>query len=187
MIEDLQDEYSKHGHRGYENSSRLNSFLKITAVWIIFVVIAVLINLKGLLNTFSSTSPAKMIKTAKEEARKIVTRHYSLFFVASDGFTLKPFETEVRVSGANPLLESLEGLFQGPSEDALREGFITQIPKSTKIHSVSVSDGIATVTVSSQFNDNKFNNDSSIAKTQILSTLQSIDPSIYAADIIVSQ
>ncbi|MGC2240715.1 MAG: Gmad2 immunoglobulin-like domain-containing protein [Acidimicrobiia bacterium] len=78
---------------------------------------------------------------------------------------------------ADDLTEAIEGVFgQTPSEEEL--GLISEIPAGTRLLGVDVNDGVATVDLSSQFDDGGGTFSMEARLAQIVFTITGFDPTI---------
>ena len=80
---------------------------------------------------------------------------YFVFFSGSGDIKLSKLNRNVQVSGS-PLQAVMDVLLEGASPDEIHQGYLSLIPEGTKLKSIRVSDGIATMDFSEEFMFNTF-------------------------------
>lgn len=109
--------------------------------------------------TTEQTKAAEPKKTAEKPAAKpAATRKATLFFVTidPDGRVLRKETSRELPQTDSPLSETLKALFRGTVSAEADKGFRSLIPAGTRLLSVTVKDGVATVNVSEDFQFNQF-------------------------------
>ena len=89
---------------------------------------------------------------------------YFVFISESGDIKLSKINRKVQVSGS-PLQAVIEVLLDGLNADELNQGYLSLIPDGTKLKSIRVSDGIATMDFSEEFMFNTFGSEG--MKTQL--------------------
>ena len=80
---------------------------------------------------------------------------YFVFFSPSGDIKLSKINRKVQVAGS-PLQAVMDVLLEGATPDELNQGYLSLIPPGTKLRSIRVSDGIATMDFSEEFMFNTF-------------------------------
>ena len=80
---------------------------------------------------------------------------YFVFFSGSGDIKLNKINRKVKVAGS-PLQAVMDVLLEGVNADELNQGYLSLIPPGTKLKSIRVSDGIATMDFSEEFMFNTF-------------------------------
>ena len=80
---------------------------------------------------------------------------YFVFFSPSGDIKLNKINRKVKVSGS-PLQAVMDVLLEGATPDELNQGYLSLIPPGTRLKSIRVSDGIATMDFSEEFMFNTF-------------------------------
>ena len=80
---------------------------------------------------------------------------YFVFFSGSGDIKLNKITRKVQVAGS-PLQAVMDVLLEGVNADELNKGYLSLIPPGTKLKSIRVSDGIATMDFSEEFMFNTF-------------------------------
>ena len=80
---------------------------------------------------------------------------YFVFFSPSGDIKLSKINRRVQVTGS-PLQAVMDVLLEGATPDELNQGYLSLIPPGTKLKSIRVSDGIATMDFSEEFMFNTF-------------------------------
>ena len=117
--------------------------------------------------TTEQTKAAEPKKTAEKPAAKpAATRKATLFFVTidPDGRVLRKETSRELPQTDSPLSETLKALFRGTVPAEADKGFRSLIPAGTRLLSVTVKDGVATVNVSEDFQFNQFGIESYIGQ-----------------------
>lgn len=181
MIEDLQDELPKSMKKAYRQNSGHHKLISVIIVWFLFAAVFFVICLPGLKTTFRNKSKEQIIKEAKEYAQSVETKPMQLFYVSSDGVTVKPFSIKVEITGAGSYYDALEGLLKDTPSEVLKDLCINAIPKGTVLKSVNVNKNKAGIELTCD--GNKISSHSLI-KQQIQSTILAINPEITEVSII---
>ncbi|MBO7516509.1 MAG: GerMN domain-containing protein [Spirochaetia bacterium] len=80
---------------------------------------------------------------------------YFVFFSPNGDIKLSKINRKVQVTGS-PLQAVMDVLLEGATPDELNQGYLSLIPPGTKLKSIRVSDGIATMDFSEEFMFNTF-------------------------------
>ena len=80
---------------------------------------------------------------------------YFVFFSGSGDIKLNKINRKVQVAGS-PLQAVMDVLLEGATPDEINQGYLSLIPPGTKLKSIRVSDGIATMDFSEEFMFNTF-------------------------------
>ena len=80
---------------------------------------------------------------------------YFVFFSGQGDIKLNKINRNVRVAGS-PLQAVMDVLLEGATPDEINQGYLSLIPPGTKLKSIRVSDGIATMDFSEEFMFNTF-------------------------------
>ena len=80
---------------------------------------------------------------------------YFVFFSPNGEIKLNKINRKVQVSGS-PLQAVMDVLLEGATPDELNQGYLSLIPPGTRLKSIRVSDGIATMDFSEEFMFNTF-------------------------------
>ncbi|MBR4160035.1 MAG: GerMN domain-containing protein [Spirochaetia bacterium] len=80
---------------------------------------------------------------------------YFVFFSGSGDIKLNKINRKVQVAGS-PLQAVMDVLLEGATPDEINQGYLSLIPPGTKLKSIRVSDGIATLDFSEEFMFNTF-------------------------------
>ena len=80
---------------------------------------------------------------------------YFVFFSPSGDIKLNKINRKVKVAGS-PLQAVMDVLLEGATPDELNQGYLSLIPPGTRLKSIRVSDGIATMDFSEEFMFNTF-------------------------------
>lgn len=80
---------------------------------------------------------------------------YFVFFSPNGDIKLSKINRKVQVAGS-PLQAVMDVLLEGATPDELNQGYLSLIPPGTKLKSIRVSDGIATMDFSEEFMFNTF-------------------------------
>ncbi len=120
-------------------------------------------------NQVVSSEKDKQAPKKQEMPKQIQStiRDSALFFVfisESGDIKLSKINRKVQVSGS-PLQAVIEVLLDGLNADELNQGYLSLIPDGTKLKSIRVSDGIATMDFSEEFMFNTFGSEG--MKTQL--------------------
>ena len=94
--------------------------------------------------------PPKQIQSTFRESAL-----YFVFFSPSGDIKLNKINRKVQVSGS-PLQAVMDVLLEGATPDELNQGYLSLIPPGTRLKSIRVSDGIATMDFSEEFMFNTF-------------------------------
>ncbi len=99
-------------------------------------------------------------KTAAKPAaeKAATTRKSTLYFVTidPDGRVVRKEVTREIPASDSPLTDALRALLKGPNEQEASKGYRSLIPAGTRILSVLVRSGVATVNVSEEFQFNQY-------------------------------
>ena len=111
-------------------------------------------------NQVVSSDKDKAAVKKQEPPKQIqsTTRNSALYFaiISENGdIKLSKIDRRVKVSGS-PLQAVMEVLLEGLTADELNRGYLSLIPDGTKLRSIRVSDGIATMDFSEEFMFNTF-------------------------------
>lgn len=183
MIEDLQDELPKTIKKAYRQNSGNHKLLSVFVVWFIFVAVFFVACLGGLKTTFRNKTKEQVLKEAKEYAQSIETKPMQLFYVCSDGITVKPFTIKVEVTGAGSYYDALEGLLKDTPSEVLKDLCINAIPKGTVLKSVKVNKNKASIELT---NNNNLTSYYNLLKLQIQNTIIAVNPEITEVEIILN-
>lgn len=187
MIEDLQDELPKNGKKHKISSTGGRKALGVFTVWLICALAFILFCFSGIRNTFKNKTPNQVIKEAQDFAQSIQTRVMTLYYTESNCTQVKPFSVNVQVTGAGSYNDAIEGLLFDTPNEALKELCINSIPKGTALISIKLKDSQATIQLSEEFEiDNPLDPSHSLAKQQIIKTVQEINPNISEVIITVN-
>ncbi len=80
---------------------------------------------------------------------------YFVFFSSNGDIKLNKINRQVKVAGS-PLQAVMDVLLEGVNTDEINQGYLSLIPEGTKLKSIRVSDGIATMDFSEEFMFNTF-------------------------------
>ena len=94
--------------------------------------------------------PPKQIKSTLRDSSL-----YFVFFSGSGDIKLNKITRKVKVAGS-PLQAVMDVLLEGATPDEINQGYLSLIPPGTKLKSIRVSDGIATMDFSEEFMFNTF-------------------------------
>ncbi len=193
MIEDLQDEYKSISLHDDDEPNRAGMLLVAFVVWVIFTSVILLISRPKIQVALQQTDAIQVFKDRKSLREQTAYSTATLYFVDMKDFSkfgLIGFKTDVPQGTASAFHDALEGLLQGPSNQALSYGAITMIPKGTKLNGVTVSNRIAYVDLSSEFlvssEQELYTNYRETARWQLLKTLQAVDATLREVVIIVN-
>ena len=95
-------------------------------------------------------APPKQIQSTFRESEL-----YFVFFSSSGDIKLNKINRRVQVTGS-PLQAVITVLLEGATPDELNQGYLSLIPPGTKLRSIRVSDGVATMDFSEEFMFNTF-------------------------------
>ncbi len=193
MIEDLQDvnnSYQIHEDNGQPN--RAGMLLLAFIVWVVFSTVIILVSAPKIQVALKETNAVEVFRNRKNLRDTADQTTITLYFVEMKDYSeygLLGFKTDVRKGTAGDYHDALEGLLQGPSDQALSHGAISMIPKGTKLNGVTVSNRIAYVDFSSEFIEQNVTIDENYQETarwQILKTLQAVDASLREVEILIN-
>lgn len=104
----------------------------------------------------SVSKPVATQSEVKKDSEKLLTKT-SVCFVSIDGNgpVIRKMVSR-NVDKNNPLKESLTSLLKGPTSNEKSSGCQTLIPEGTKLYSVAVKNGIATINFSEEFEFNSY-------------------------------
>lgn len=104
------------------------------------------------------TTAGKPVASKPQAEKTAQTRKSSLFFVIIDaeGRVVRKEVTRDIPSSDSPLTDALNALLKGPTQAEASKGYRSLVPAGTKILSVIVKNGVATVNLSDDFQFNQY-------------------------------
>ncbi len=104
------------------------------------------------------TTPAKPVAVKPQAEKAAQTRKSSLFFVVIDaeGRVVRKEVTRDIPMSDSPLTDALNALLKGPTQVEASKGYRSLVPAGTKILSVIVKNGVATINLSDEFQFNQY-------------------------------
>ena len=111
-------------------------------------------------NQVVSDDSAKPAQKKQEPPKQIQSTFrdsslYFVFFTGNGDIKMNKIIRKVKVAGS-PLQAVMEVLIEGATPDEINQGYLSLIPPGTKLKSIRVSDGIATMDFSEEFMFNTF-------------------------------
>lgn len=192
MIEDLQDELQSESPKKTQKPHRKGWLLFIAfLVWIIYASVMILSFLPKMIRAVESSGIVQILGNIDDLMLSSQTRDAKLCFAIphSDGtssFVL--CNQRVPKTGASIYHDAIEGLLDGPGNEALSIGAISFIEKGTSLIGLTVSESTAFVNLSESFMSSGsmwHARGLDTAIKQITKTLQAIDPAIKKVVIMV--
>ena len=192
MIEDLQDELQKDQPvKTKKTHSRKAVLFFAFILWLVYAAIIILSSLPRILVAVRESDISKTLSNLAEIRQSAQTREAKLCFVIpkSDGSTsLVVCNQKISKTGATEYHDVVEGLLEGPKEEALSAGAISYIEQGTSLIGLTVSGSTAFVNLSESFTSSGSYwgpNGLDTACKQIARTLQILDPKIEDVIIMV--
>ena len=192
MIEDLQDELQKDQPvKTKKTHSRKAVLFFAFILWLVYAAIIILSSLPRILVAVRESDISKTLSNLAEIRQSAQTREAKLCFVIpkSDGSTsLVVCNQKISKTGATEYHDVVEGLLEGPKEEALSAGAISYIEQGTSLIGLTVSGSTAFVNLSESFTSSGSYwgpNGLDTACKQITRTLQILDPKIEDVIIMV--
>ncbi len=192
MIEDLQDEMQhEETTRDRKQHSRGRFLFLAFVVWILYATILIVVSLPKMVVAVREADLAKTVETLKAQRMTAQTRDAQLCFVVpkSDGSTGFVVCTQrVQRTGASEYHDVIQGLLDGPSEEAFSQGAISYIAKGTELIGLTVSSNTVFVDLSESFTSSGSSwgpGGLETACRQIEKTLEALNPSIRNVVILV--
>lgn len=193
MIEDLQDEMQQEEPTKKEKPHRRGHFLFIAfIVWVIYATILIMVSLPKMVVAIREANLKETISSLQAQRQTAQTRDAKLCFVIpkSDGSTSFVVCTQrVERTGASEYHDIIEGLLDGPKQEAFSVGAISYISRGTTLIGLTVSSGTAFVNLSEAFTSSGSTwgpGGLETACQQIIRTLQALDSSITDVVILVN-
>ncbi|MBR2281405.1 MAG: GerMN domain-containing protein [Spirochaetales bacterium] len=193
MIEDLQDEMQQEEPVKKEKPHRRGHFLFLAfIVWLVYATILIMVSLPKIVVAIREANLTETIESLKEQRLASQSRDAKLCFVIpkSDGSTSFVICTQrIRRTGASEYHDVIEGLLDGPKQEAFSSGAISCISKGTTLIGLTVSSGTAFVNLSESFTSSGSTwgpGGLETACQQITRTLQALDTSITDVVILVN-
>lgn len=186
MIEDLQDELQEEKPRkGKARSLGRGAFLTIAFIlWIPFAAVVGIISMPNAIVAVRESGVRSYIQETLKQNGLPFTHEDELCFVvpsSQGGVSYRLFSQDVPQTGETAYHDAIEGLLQGPGEDALATGAITFITQGTRLRGLTVSEGVVFIDFSGEFASSGSNwgpEGLEAAKKQIEYTIKAIDSSI---------
>jgi len=192
MIEDLQDELQKaQPQKPEKHRSRKAVLFIIFLLWIAYAAVIILISLPGMIKAVKESDVANTIAHFREIRAEAQLRDAKLVFVIPkpDGtMTYVTCSQKIGKTGASEYHDVIQGLLDGPGEEALSVGAISYISKDTNLIGLTVSGDTAFVDLSEAFTGSGSYwgpGGLDAACNQITRTLCTLDPSIRRVVILV--
>ncbi len=192
MIKDLQDELQKDQPvKAKRTHSRKAVLLFVFIVWIIYAAVIVLSSLPRIISAVRESGISETLSNLDQIRRASQMTDAKLCFVipkADGSTTLIVCNQKISKTGATEYHDVIEGLLEGPKEEALSAGAISYIEKGTSLIGLTVSGNTAFVNLSESFTSSGSYwgpNGLDTACKQITRTLQVLNPRIENVIIMV--
>lgn len=194
MIEDLQDEFQEEKpRRRKRNGLGRGTFLALAfAFWILYAGLIGIICAPRAIVSIRESGVVGYIESVMEQRSLPSTHKASICFaipISQTDVAYRLFSQDVPRTGATSYHDAIEGLLQGPGQEAFASGAITFIAQGTTLRGLTVSEGVAFVDFSSEFSSSGSNWGSGgleTARIQVESTLKAVDPSLRQIIILVN-
>ncbi len=193
MIEDLQDELQNRQPEKKEVPPRRRGAFLLLAfvVWIVLAGVMTLVFMPRIVEAFRDSDIVARLSGLEEHRKENSTRDARLCFVIprADGSTrMVTCSQKVTRTGASGYHDVVEGLLEGPGQEALASGAISFIEKGTTLIGLTVSEDTAFVNLSGSFSSSGSSWGAGGLETacrQITMTLQAYDPEIRKVVILI--
>ncbi|MCQ2397761.1 MAG: GerMN domain-containing protein [Sphaerochaetaceae bacterium] len=185
MIEDYQDEYYQpERRRKHKIMVTGKPVVYILAAWVVFSTLTVIVSLPKIKTTLQETDAFNIISNTAKIRGDAQSCDVTVYFAQSNrtgNVSFVPYKVHIQKTGATEFHDAIEGLFAGPTDQALGDGAISFISGATKLRGISVSGSTVFVDVTPYFAvaaEGLGTNVKDIARLQILKTVQLLDNSI---------
>ena len=194
MIEDLQDELQTTQQEKKEKQPRRRGAFLLLAfvIWLVFAGVMVLVFMPRMVAAFRDSDIVAELSRLDERKEASITKDARLCFViprADGSVRFVTCSQKVTRTGASGYHDVIEGLLEGPGNEALSAGAISFIEKGTSLIGLTVSEDTAFVNLSGAFTSSGSNWGAGGLETacrQITLTLQAYDPGIKKVVILIN-
>lgn len=182
MIEDLQDEYTLYAETRKQPSRRGSAFLIMLSAWIIFSTVLFFIFRPSIRRSLKQTNAVEIVQNIGKYRFLADSEEQTLYFF-NTGTGLTPYKVVVKNTGSSSYHNAIEGLLSGPGPEVLETGGVSFLKSGTRLLGMTVSEKTAFINFSQDIAEK---DDWQTAQSQILLTLQAINPYIEETVILVN-